>query len=390
MAVYRRVSTYWYKFTWHGESIRESTKQGNKRVAEQMEAAHKASLAKGEVGIREKKLSPRLREFLEGDFTAFNDSRFRDKPSTLAYYRFGLKAIMAYEQLADARLDELTAAKVNGFVAQLRESELQVATINRQLQVLRRAFKLAEEWGRTDRVLPRVRMLPGENRRERVLTADEEAAYLQAAEAVGDGILEAYERALEGIRATVRGEQPAKPSDPFLLRDMATLLLDCGLRPEEAFRLRWEQVKDGAIHIHTGKTASARRVVPLSERATALISLRHEQPVSEEWVFPSSTRSGHVEHFTLKKRHAEACDAAAVEQFSFYTFRHTCLTRWAAVIDPYTLAYLAGHSDFATTKRYVHPQPHLVLEAVERARVAQGGHKSGHKPTTAVSIKTVA
>jgi hypothetical protein len=47
-------------------------------------------------------------------------------------------------------------------------------------------------------------------------------------------------------------------------------------------------------------------------------------------------------------------------------------------MDPYTLAYLAGHSDFATTRRYVHPQTHTVLEAIERARKAQGGHKTGH------------
>ena len=46
---------YWYKFMWHGELVRESTKQGNDDVARQMEAAHRTSLAKGEVGIREKK-----------------------------------------------------------------------------------------------------------------------------------------------------------------------------------------------------------------------------------------------------------------------------------------------------------------------------------------------
>ena len=32
----------------------QSTKQGNDKVARQMEAAHRTSLAKGEVGIREK------------------------------------------------------------------------------------------------------------------------------------------------------------------------------------------------------------------------------------------------------------------------------------------------------------------------------------------------
>jgi len=49
---------YWYKFMWQGKLIRESTKQGNDKVARQMEAAHRTSLAKGEVGIREKKRAP--------------------------------------------------------------------------------------------------------------------------------------------------------------------------------------------------------------------------------------------------------------------------------------------------------------------------------------------
>ena len=49
-----------YKFMWKGDLVRESTKQGNDRVARQMEAAHRTALAKGEVGIREKKLVPTL------------------------------------------------------------------------------------------------------------------------------------------------------------------------------------------------------------------------------------------------------------------------------------------------------------------------------------------
>jgi site-specific recombinase XerD len=37
-------------------------------------------------------------------------------------------------------------------------------------------------------------------------------------------------------------------------------------------------------------------------------------------------------------------------------------------MDPYTLAYLAGHSDFSTTRRYVHPQADTVRAALERVR----------------------
>ena len=54
MSVYKRNRVWWYRFTWRGEPIRESTKQTNRRIAEQIEAAHKTSLAKGEVDIRDR------------------------------------------------------------------------------------------------------------------------------------------------------------------------------------------------------------------------------------------------------------------------------------------------------------------------------------------------
>ena len=73
-----------------------------------------------------------------------------------------------------------------------------------------------------------------------------------------------------------------------------------------------------------------------------------------------------------------ACEAVEkegkIEQFPLYTLRHTCLTRWAPHMDPWTLAHLAGHRDMAITKRYIHPQEHTIREAMKRANVAEGGH----------------
>jgi len=192
-------------------------------------------------------------------------------------------------------------------------------------------LKLAAEWGKVTTVLPKVEMLPGENHRDRVLAADEETRYLEGATAVGEAILQAHAAALEGIRATIRGEEPTRPSDPFLLRDVATVLLDCGLRPDECFRLRWEHIRGGALHIPFGKTANARRTIPMTPRLTALIEMRRTID-SGEWVFPAPTRSGHIEKSTLKKQHPKAYQIAKVAAFSLYTFRHTCLTRWAEYI----------------------------------------------------------
>lgn len=49
-----------------------------------------------------------------------------------------------------------------------------------------------------------------------------------------------------------------------------------------------------------------------------------------------------------------------------------------AAYGPVDMAYLAGHRDMNTTKRYVHLQEQTILAAMEKARVVKGGHSSGH------------
>jgi integrase len=386
--VYKQKTSnnWWYKFSWNGALIRESAKQANKRVAEQMESAHRTRLAKGEVGIRDKKVVPTVAEFSEKDFLPHVRARFADKPATLAYYQIQVKHLTGYAPLASTPVDAVAPETISGFVEKWRAAEYEVSSINRALQVLRRMLRLAVEWGKSEKAAPRVLLIPGERRRERVLSPAEEAAYLEAAQQTGESILEEYEHALKGIRATARGQEPIKPDDPFLLRDVATVLLDCGLRPEECYRLRWEHVRDNALHIPFGKTANARRSIPLPNRVTSILNMRKSAAASE-WVFPAPTKSGHMEQSTLGKRHRSACDLAGIGRLPFYTFRHTCLTRWSSHMDPYTLAYFAGHSDFGTTRRYVHPNMDTGRAAMERARVpaAVGSQTDSPAPTPAAS-----
>jgi integrase len=290
MAVYKQPKSkyWWYKFTWNGEPIRQSTKQSNKRVAEQMEAAHRTALAKGEVGIRDKKPVPPLKDFAEQDFLPFVRSTFSAKEKTLKYYEYGVKSLLAFEKLAGARLDAITTEAIGAFIASRKEAGVQISSINRELQSLRRMFHLAEEWGKVERALPTVRMVPGENHRERVLTAEEEALYFAGAKS-------------DAMHLHV---------DSSLLSDVATILLDCGLRPEECFRLRMENVRDGKIEIPYGKTDNARRRIPMTPRVQAILDMRLSKAAGSQWVFPAPTKSGHMESSTLKKQHAKAIQEA--------------------------------------------------------------------------------
>lgn len=367
MGLYKRGDIYWYRFVWSGELIRESTRQSNKRVAQQMEAAHRASLAKGEVGIREKKAAPTLQKFMEEDFLPFVRTTKAGKPNTVRFYENSVASLTAYAKLSSLPLDQITPEQIAGFVAYRQAGKVQVATINRDLATFRRLFNLAVEWGKVTTILPRVRLLGGENHRERVLSFEEERKYLEAVTNIGHQLTEAYKRALQGIRAVQRGEEPRRP-DAYLLRDVTTLLIDCALRPEECFRLTWQDsIRDGAIEIHTGKGRGSRRRIPASKRVLEILEMRRASATSE-WVFPAPTKSGHIEGSTLKKQHAAALKASGVAPFVLYTFRHTCITRWAKHMGPFTLHVLAGHTDINTTKRYVHPSEADIREAMDKVQ----------------------
>ena len=216
------------------------------------------------MGIRERTSAPTLKYFAKHDFVPFIEAHFADKPNTVAYYKFGVKRLTDFHTLADARLDSITPQHITSYIEQRRGQGLEVSSINRQLEVLRRMFKLAVEWGKVDKALPQVSMLPGEKRRERVLTSEEETVVLRGCKQHWRWIIEDYQRALKGIRATQRGAgTPSNPTDPYLLRDIATILIECALRPEEVHRLRWEQVRDGSLWISrwspTGSSSAAKQ-----------------------------------------------------------------------------------------------------------------------------------
>jgi integrase len=331
---------YWYKFMWQGELVRESTKQGNDKVARQMESAHRTSLAKGEVGIREKKSSPTLSEFIDNRFEPWARAIFeKASPKTwFDWYRVGLRAIKGYKPLADSKLNEITGETLADFAAHRQTEGLQVSTINSSLRVARRVLRLAVEWGVAD-TSPKVKLLSGERRRERVVTPQEEARYLSAA--------------------------------PEPLASIASVLCDTGLRPEECFRLRWEAItwtngRNGTLLVTHGKTAAARRVLPMTLRVRAILEKRSEsdgKPI-DGWVWAAPTRSGHVESSSLKRQHARAFKTLAeqsakngekvIRPFVLYSLRHTFLTRLGeAGCDAWTLARTAGHSNMSMSSRYV-------------------------------------
>ena len=337
---------------WNGKLVRKSTKQRNDKVARQMESAHRTSLAKGEVGIRDPKPIPTLSDFCTVRVEPWAKARFETTCfKNWTWYRTGIRALTKYKPFANARLDQITSELASEFASHRLQEGMQVSTANNSLRVLRRILNLAVEWG-VLATAPKVKVLPGERRRERVITPEDEARYLAAA--------------------------------PEPLASIASVLADTGMRPEECFRLQWENLtwangRNGALLITHGKTAAARRVIPMTPRVRSVLESRwvaSGEP-DDGWVWPAPTRSGHVEPSSIKKQHAKTFEVVAAESakreqkpvrpFVLYSLRHTFLTRLGdSGCDVWTLARIAGHSSITVSMRYVHSSEDAALDAMAR------------------------
>jgi len=117
--------------------------------------------------------------------------------------------------------------------------------VNRDLAVLRILFNLAARLKKaaTNR-LAGIKLLPERNHQMRVLSFEEEETYLTFA------------------------SQP--------LRDVATLMLETGMRPGEVFRLTKMDInlKLGFLRIPDRKTVFARRTIPLTQRSMGVLPQR--------------------------------------------------------------------------------------------------------------------
>lgn len=338
----RETDIYWYKFRFNGKLVRESTKQTNDKVARQMESAHRTALAKGEVGIREKKPVPTLKDFCEQRFEPWAKSAFEQTTrKSWEWYRVGIKALLAYKPLGSKQLDQITGETATEFAVWRQSQGCEVSTANSGLRVLRSILHRAVEWG-VLQTAPTIKLLTGERHRERVITPEEEARYLAAA--------------------------------PEPLGSVATILVDTGLRPEECYRLRWESIswvngRNGALFVSHGKTLAARRVIPMTLRVRNTLENQWEKEgrPADGWVWAAPTRSGHIEVSSLRKQHGAALKMSKVRAFVLYSLRHTFLTRLGeSGCDAWTLARIAGHSSIAISSRYVHPSDDAVSAAISR------------------------
>ena len=154
MKLYRRCNCgsrcehlYWYRFWLHGREYRGSTHTDNRTLARRIAAKHQSEVLEGRYALRRPrtpKLSDHIRAYTE--WTAKTNRSSNKDPGIL---------VLFLSVVGDRRLDEFSLFHFERWKT-ARAKDVRLATVNRELNIIRGCFSRAVEWGRLGSS-PRVR-----------------------------------------------------------------------------------------------------------------------------------------------------------------------------------------------------------------------------------------
>jgi integrase len=354
MNIFKRPDSqyYWFRFIYRGKLYQEPTGVRNKEAAKDIAGAFRMALVKGAVGITERKTAPGFKSAMQS-FLDWSESEHEAHPAT--YRRYKVSSVALLRHFKDQPLDKITAETVELFKV-VRAAEcttvrggaggqrkttrkrIRPATLNRELACLRAVFNhvikgdvaVKNPVSKTG-----AKALQESNEQMRVIDFDEQSKYLAV----------------------------ATP----MLRDVATLMLSTGMRPEEICRIQPENVNlaGGYLFNPYGKTKAARRRVPLNATARHVLASRMTD-LKTPYLFPHGDDPEQPVP-KMNSAHDRAIKASKVAKFRLYDLRHTWATRAAeAGIDLVTLAALLGHSKIQMVLRYAHPTQEHQIKAMEK------------------------
>jgi integrase len=230
-----------------------------------------------------------------------------------------------------------------------------IASVNRELVVLRRILNIGVREGYLikspfnsgDSLISAA----DENKRERILSREEEVKLLAAIDA-----------------------EPKREH----LKGILLVALDCALRRGEIFTLRWSDIdlqrRTITVRAFNCKTARSRTVAMTTRVYEDLIGrwLNSKQEL-ETLIFGIRV--------TIRTAFAKACKVANVHNFHLHDCRHTAITRMIrAGLPPVEVMRISGHTTLSCLYRY----SNLDSDAVHRAAAALDAyHAEASKPVEA-------
>lgn len=333
MAVYKRGSIYWVRFTWNGEEIRVSARTTSRAEAKAYEKELREQYGRIARGGQ-----PR-RTFVEALERYLTENLPDLKIKTQERYKTSSRMLLPhFEKLY---LDQFTEARLAEYRSSRKAGGASNSTINRDMIVLSAVFRHAvEDWGwLKESPFKKIKKLKEPKERVRYLTRG------HPGEADNE-----YQRLLAAANSK--------------LRAMIIVAVGTGMRLEEQFSLTWPQVNFFRREITLTVTKSdRRRIVPMSDEVIAQISAQPRH-IREPYIF---WHGGDGKRYSnVRTAFETALRNAKIKDFTWHDLRHT-FASWAVQdgMDIYKLSQIMGHSSVSVTMRYAHLRVDDLHKAME-------------------------
>lgn len=346
MSVFRRkkkgklLKTWCYDFWILGRRYRGSIPEARtKWQAERAETKIRDSIYDGKFGKRVE--APTLKEFFDKTYFPWSKANKR----SWRHDEFRSRPLLA--AMGKRRLDEIGVIQIERYKQDRLKDKtrydtpLSPASINRELELLSGIFTYAIDTGL---VIPnpcrKVRRLDEDNERSRYLSEDEEQRLM--------------------MQLTGRREH---------LQRIVTLAIHTLMRKSELLSLRKVNVdfQRNVIWVANSRRERTKgkrgRPVPMNSIVRTEL-LAQCQSSESEYVFPSASKTGHLED--VKTAFNNACTDAKIDDFHFHDLRRTGATRLAEKgADAFYIQALLGHTDARTSQIYTVATSDGLRNAVE-------------------------
>jgi len=334
-SVYLRGKSYVGKYKdENGEWVRKTLGRSpsiNKTIAKEILKGIERKIAAGEYDQINAKI-PTIKKFSK-DY--LNHVRSVIQKRSWTRDELCLKHLLNF--FGSSRIDKIKPKDVDDY-KKYRLSSVKPATVNRELEVLRHLFNLAERWNSFFGKNPvsRSGLLKVNNIKERILTLNEEKTLLEAS--------------------------------PIYLKNIIICALQTGMRKSEIITLEWNNVdfdKNLITIDQTNSKSKKQRIIPINSMLRKLLLEIKIQSLGTEFVFLNSDSLPYKRQDSLNRAFQLALKKANIADLRFHDLRHTAATRMVENTgNIVAVNKILGHADLKTTMRYAHPENSL-KQAVE-------------------------
>jgi integrase len=353
MAIFNRNGTWWIDFYYQGKRHRQKI-GSTKRKAEEAYSQIKVKIAAGDfVPIEERKIQeasvPKpisFEVFVTEEFLPWSQMQHSAKHYTRLE---GAIRNHLVPYMGNRHLQEITTKQIEDYKSMRHRrgkykrgskvKSISEATINRELCAIKVILRKAAEWGHISESPARgVKTFKEQPQAPKLLEQEEVARLLEAT--------------------------------PEHLKALVSCIIYAGLRRDELFHLRWEDVnwRTGELTVasrreHHTKNYQSRRIPMNAALVEALRS--HPRHITSPHVFCNSNGKPYTD--VRDSINNAARDARIQGQVKLHQLRHAfCSHALMQGIDPRTVQKWMGHKTLQTTLRYAHVSPDHEKAAIQR------------------------